>query len=44
MPWDSDGYRAPQKHFIDDVTYDGRTPNAYLGQFKIGLKGKDIVK
>ena len=44
MPWDTDGYRAPQKHFIDDITYDGRTPNAYLEKFTIGLKANDIVK
>jgi len=44
MPWDTDGYRAPQKHFIDDITFDGHTPNTYLGKFKIGLKGDDSVK
>ena len=33
------GYRAPQKEFIDGITYDGTKPNAYLNQFKIGLKG-----
>ncbi|RTZ18303.1 nitrate ABC transporter substrate-binding protein [Vibrio aquaticus] len=38
-----DGFRAPQKHFIDNIVYDGRTPNAYLGKFSIGLKGKDKV-
>ena len=35
------GYKPPQKEFIDNVTYDGRTPNAYLDKLKIGLKGKD---
>ncbi|MBZ0068577.1 MAG: ABC transporter substrate-binding protein [Thiobacillus sp.] len=34
------GYKPPQKEFIDNVTYDGRKPNAYLEKFKIGLKGK----
>ncbi len=36
-----DGYRAPQKDFIDGVVYDGKQPNAYLTQFEIGLKGDD---
>jgi len=35
-----DGYREPQKHFIDEIVYDGKKPNAYLDKFKIGLKGK----
>lgn len=35
-----DGYRAPQKHFIDEIVYDGKKPNAYLKKFKIGYKGK----
>jgi len=35
------GFRKPQKHFIDNITYDGTKPNAYLNKFKIGLKGKD---
>ena len=38
-----DGFRAPQTHFIDDIVYDGRTPNAYLEKFAIGLKGKEKV-
>ncbi len=38
-----DGFRAPQTHFIDGVTYDGKKPNDYLKKFKIGLKGKDSV-
>ena len=37
------GYRAPQKEFIDNVTYDGRQPNAYLSKLKIGLKGKEKI-
>jgi len=36
-----DGFRAPQTHFIDGVTYDGRHPNDYLKKFKIGLKGNE---
>jgi nitrate/nitrite transport system substrate-binding protein len=38
-----DGFRAPQTHFIDDIVYDGRKPNAYLEKFNIGLKGQDKV-
>ena len=38
------GYRAPQTHFIDGITYDGTKPNDYLAKFSIGLKGKDEVK
>ena len=34
------GYRDPQTEFIDDITFDGRKPNAYLEQFEIGLKGE----
>ncbi|MEM7363955.1 MAG: CmpA/NrtA family ABC transporter substrate-binding protein [Pseudomonadota bacterium] len=32
------GFRPPQPEFIDDITYDGSKPNAYLKQFAIGLK------
>ncbi len=35
------GFRAPQKHFIDNIVYDGRQPNAYLDKFAIGLKSQD---
>ncbi len=34
-----DGYRPPQTEFIDNITFDGKKPNAYLQQFEIGLKG-----
>ncbi len=44
IPWETDGYRPPQTEFIDKVTYDGHTPNDYLKQFAIGLKGTDSVK
>lgn len=43
FPWDSDGYRAPTKDFIDGVEYDGRKPNAYLAKFAIGLKGDQRI-
>ncbi len=38
-----DGFRDPQTHFIDNITYDGRQPNAYLKKFAIGLKGQDQI-
>ncbi|WP_370981607.1 CmpA/NrtA family ABC transporter substrate-binding protein [Agaribacterium sp. ZY112] len=38
FPFGSDGYRGPQKHFIDNIVYDGKEPNAYLAKFDIGLK------
>jgi len=36
-----DGFRQPQTHFIDGVTYDGHHPNDYLQKFNIGLKGDE---
>ena len=38
FPWTTDGYRAPTHDFIDGMTFDGHTPNAYIDSFKIGLK------
>lgn len=38
-----DGFREPQKHFIDNIVYDGHKPNQYLNQFKIGLKGEETL-
>jgi len=38
------GFRAPLSDFIDNVTYDGTKPNAYIDSFPIGLKGKETVK
>ena len=35
------GFRSPQKHFIDNIVYDGTQPNGYLDKFNIGLKGND---
>lgn len=43
FPWDSSGYREPHSDFIDGVGFDGRTPNAYLERFEIGLKGADTI-
>ncbi|MEM8977652.1 MAG: CmpA/NrtA family ABC transporter substrate-binding protein [Pseudomonadota bacterium] len=43
FPWEADGFKPPQTEFIDGVTFDGRTPNAYLSQFPIGLKEGEVV-
>jgi nitrate/nitrite transport system substrate-binding protein len=37
------GYKPATSDFIDGVTYDGKKPNAYIEQFKIGLKKDDKV-
>ena len=39
---DEQGFRAPSNEFIDGLTYDGRQPNAYINQFKIGLKADSV--
>lgn len=44
FPWHTDGYRPPQDEFLDGVTFDGRTPNAYLDTLAIGLKGTETVR
>lgn len=36
-----DGFKAPQKHFIDDIVYNGNKPNEYINKFQIGLKTGD---
>ena len=38
-----DGFRQPQKHFIDNIVYDGKQPNAYINSFSIGLKKGDVL-
>ncbi len=38
------GFRAPMSDFIDNISYDGTKPNAYIDSFPIGLKGKETVK
>jgi len=38
-----DGFKAPQKDFIDNITYDGRKPNDYLKKFSIGLKDNTVL-
>ncbi|TXS95423.1 ABC transporter substrate-binding protein [Parahaliea maris] len=37
------GYKPAQHAFIDEITYDGRSPNAYLEKFTIGLKGAEVL-
>jgi len=37
------GFKKPQKHFIDNIVYDGSKPNDYLKKFDIGLKGNDKI-
>ena len=41
--FDADGYREPVADFIDGVSYDGKTPNAYIDGLTIGLKGNQTV-
>jgi len=40
FPWDTDGFKPATDEFIDGVSYDGHTPNAYINSFKIGLKSE----
>ncbi len=44
FPWDTDGFRGPQEHFIDNIVFDGAKPNAYLAKFSIGLKATEVVE
>ncbi|MBI1220009.1 MAG: nitrate ABC transporter substrate-binding protein [Rhodobacteraceae bacterium] len=43
FPWNSDGYKPATSDFIDGVSYDGKTPNAYIDSLKIGLKDQQTV-
>lgn len=38
------GFKPAQTEFIDEITFDGTQPNAYLEQFPIGLKGEEVVE
>ncbi|SDG29636.1 nitrate/nitrite transport system substrate-binding protein [Pseudomonas benzenivorans] len=38
-----EGFRAPSSEFIDGLSYDGRKPNEYINQFKIGLKPDSVL-
>jgi nitrate/nitrite transport system substrate-binding protein len=44
FPWNTDGFRAPTKDFIDGVEYDGHKPNEYLQKLSIGLKQGQVVE
>jgi nitrate/nitrite transport system substrate-binding protein len=44
VPWDSDGFKAPTKDFIDGLEYDARKPNAYIASLAIGLKGQQKIE
>jgi nitrate/nitrite transport system substrate-binding protein len=35
----TDGFKAPDRGFIDGTVYDGRKPNEYLSKFEIGNQG-----
>ncbi|MFC4700106.1 CmpA/NrtA family ABC transporter substrate-binding protein [Glaciecola siphonariae] len=37
------GFKAPQTEFIDNITFDGTQPNAYLSEFAIGLKPDEKI-
>jgi nitrate/nitrite transport system substrate-binding protein len=43
FPWDTDGFRPVVDTLIDGIPYDGRTPNAYIDSFPIGLTGAQLV-
>ena len=36
--FDADGYKKPTADFIDQISYDGTKPNAYIDSLPIGLK------
>ncbi len=38
------GFKPAQTEFIDNITFDGHKPNAYIDSFPIGLKGKKEIK
>ncbi len=42
--FDVDGYREPTNAFLDGITYDGTTPNAYIDSLTIGLKTGQTVE
>ncbi|MDF2367148.1 MAG: CmpA/NrtA family ABC transporter substrate-binding protein [Sneathiella sp.] len=43
FPWETDGYREPTSAFIDNIQYDGHSPNAYINSLTIGLKSGEKV-
>ncbi len=40
---ETDGFKGEQDGFIDEITFDGSQPNAYLDKFDIGLKQGQTV-
>lgn len=38
-----DGFKKPQKGFIDGLSFDGKKPNEYINAFPIGLKRGKIL-
>ena len=36
------GFKPPHPEFIDNITFDGTQPNAYLEKFSIGLKDETL--
>ena len=44
VPWETDGFKAPTRDFIEGMEYDGRRRNAYIDGFTIGLKGQQKVE
>ncbi|WP_408015681.1 CmpA/NrtA family ABC transporter substrate-binding protein [Rhizobium alarense] len=44
FPFGTDGYKPATSDFIDGVTYDGKTPNAYIDSLSIGLKSGQKVE
>ncbi|ASK89278.1 nitrate transport protein NrtA [Sphingorhabdus sp. SMR4y] len=40
---ETDGFKDQQSGFIDNIVYDGKSPNAYLAKFPIGLKAGQKV-
>jgi nitrate/nitrite transport system substrate-binding protein len=44
VPWETDGFKAPTKDFIDGIEYDAHKPNAYIDSLTIGLKGAQKVE
>ncbi|MBP1850432.1 CmpA/NrtA family ABC transporter substrate-binding protein [Rhizobium halophytocola] len=43
FPFDTDGYKPATADFIDGISYDGKTPNAYIDSLSIGLKGTEKI-
>lgn len=46
FPFGSNGYKKPttSSDFIDGISFDGQSPNAYIDSLTIGLKAKQTIK